>query len=161
VKKRFFDATHHCYAYRIGKRGEEFRAHDDGEPGGTAGKPILAAIDVRGLTDTMLVVVRYFGGTKLGTGGLSHAYGGAASLALDKAGRVTMFITDTIMLTIPHNLTGIVMNVISRNGAKIIDSAYDEEVHITLEIRASGADLFCAQMVNATRGNVDLKRGGN
>jgi uncharacterized YigZ family protein len=159
LKKRYFDATHHCYAYRIGKRGEDFRAHDDGEPGGTAGKPILAAIDARGLTDTMLVVVRYFGGTKLGTGGLAHAYSDAASSALEKAGRSTMFITETIAVTVPHNQTGALMNAVSQHGVKIIDSAYDEEVHLTLEIRTSAADLFCAQIVNATRGNVDLRRG--
>ncbi len=73
IKKEFFDATHHCYAYRLGPGGDQFRSSDDGEPGGTGGRPILAAIERRGMSDVMVVVVRYFGGTKLGIPGLGRA----------------------------------------------------------------------------------------
>ena len=74
LRKRFFDATHHCYAWRLGPRGEAFRANDDGEPSGTAGKPILGQLLSNNLTDCLVVVVRYFGGTKLGVPGLIAAY---------------------------------------------------------------------------------------
>ena len=85
VCKREFNATHHCTAYRIGPNGDVFRYNDDGEPSGTAGIPILRQIDGRSLTDTLVVVTRYFGGTKLGTGGLIRAYGDAARQVLETA----------------------------------------------------------------------------
>ena len=80
-RKKYHDASHHCYAYRLGPGGETFRINDDGEPSGTGGRPILAAIDREGLTDTLVMVTRYFGGIKLGTGGLARAYGQAARIA--------------------------------------------------------------------------------
>ncbi|PSR00263.1 MAG: hypothetical protein BRD51_00710, partial [Bacteroidetes bacterium SW_11_64_17] len=82
VCEREHKAPHHCTAYRLGREGEDFRCDDDGEPSGTAGKPILRQIDARDLTNTLVVVTRYFGGTELGTGGLARAYGDAASAAL-------------------------------------------------------------------------------
>src|SRR5690606_11612852 len=85
VRRREHAATHHCTAYRLGPEGELFRASDDGEPSGTAGLPILRQIEARGLTNTLVVVTRYFGGTKLGRGGLIRAYGEAAARALDLA----------------------------------------------------------------------------
>ena len=86
LKKRYHDARHHCYAYRLGYLGDRFRANDDGEPSGSAGRPILGQIDSRGLSDTLVVVVRYFGGIKLGIPGLIRAYKTSTSEALDKAG---------------------------------------------------------------------------
>jgi uncharacterized YigZ family protein len=160
LRKRFFDATHHCYAFRMGTGGDDFRANDDGEPAGTAGKPILNAIDSQKLTDIILVVVRYFGGTKLGTGGLAHAYGGVAAAALQKAEVLTKFLTETLMLTFPHHQTGNVMNAVSQHSVRVTDSLYDEDVHLTIEVRRSSVDAFLAQVVNATRGNIDIRRSG-
>ena len=85
IKKRDYDATHHCSAYRIGSDGNTFRYNDDGEPNSSAGLPIYRQIEGRNLTNALVVVIRYYGGTKLGTGGLVRAYGEAASLALDAA----------------------------------------------------------------------------
>ena len=85
IRKRAYNATHHCTAYRIGPDGAIFRYNDDGEPNGTAGPPILRQIDTRHLTNTLVVVTRYYGGTKLGTGGLLRAYGDAAAEVLDAA----------------------------------------------------------------------------
>ena len=82
LRKRYFDATHHCYAWRLGPRGERFRANDDGEPAGTAGKPILGQLLSAGITDCLIAVVRYFGGTKLGVPGLIAAYREAAAEAI-------------------------------------------------------------------------------
>jgi uncharacterized YigZ family protein len=158
LRKRSYDATHHCYAYRLGIQGDDFRAHDDGEPNGTAGKPILAAIDSRDLTDVIVVVVRYFGGTKLGTGGLAHAYGGVASSALGNVDRITKYITETVLVTMPHNQTGNVMNAVAQHGVRIADSTYDVDVHLTLQVRRSVVELFLAHLVNATRGNIDIRR---
>ena len=88
LKKKFHDARHHCYAYRLGCLGDRFRANDDGEPSSSAGKPILGQIDSRGLSDVLVVVVRWFGGIKLGIPGLVKAYRAASADALDKAGTV-------------------------------------------------------------------------
>lgn len=88
LKKKYHDARHHCYAYRLGYLGDKFRANDDGEPSGSAGRPILGQIDSRGLSDTLVMVVRYFGGIKLGIPGLIRAYKTSTADALDKAGSV-------------------------------------------------------------------------
>jgi uncharacterized YigZ family protein len=158
IRKEFHDATHHCYAYRTGIDGAGVRFNDDGEPSGTAGKPILAAIDKFGLTDVLVVVTRYFGGTRLGVGGLIRAYHGAAEVALSHADRVVRFVTDTIEVSFPHGYIGNVMHVVSREGAKIADTRYDEEVHITLEIRRSGCDRLCDALIAGTSGNIDMKK---
>ncbi|MBQ0144418.1 MAG: YigZ family protein [Bacteroidales bacterium] len=88
LKKKYHDARHHCYAYRLGHLGDRFRANDDGEPSSSAGRPILGQIDSRGLSDILVVVVRYFGGIKLGIPGLIRAYKTSTADALDKAGTV-------------------------------------------------------------------------
>ncbi len=90
VRKKYYDARHHCYAFRIGPDGRTARSSDDGEPSGTAGMPILHVLTGRDVTNVLIVVTRYFGGILLGTGGLVRAYGGAASDALDAAGTVRM-----------------------------------------------------------------------
>jgi uncharacterized YigZ family protein len=158
IRREFHDATHHCYAYRIGIDGSGFRFNDDGEPSGTAGKPILAAIDKFGLTDVLVVVTRYFGGTRLGVGGLTRAYHGAAESVLSDADRVVRFVTDTIEVTFPHGYIGNVMHIVSREGAKITDTRYDEDVHLTLEIRRSGSDRLSEALVSHTSGNIDMKK---
>ncbi len=156
VRKEFFDATHHCYAYRIGSDGTQFRYNDDGEPAGSGGKPILGAIDRASLTGLVVVVSRYFGGTKLGIGGLSRAYGSAAEASLKAAGRVTRYVTETIKAAFPHACVGGVMSVVSRTGAKITDTTYDEEVHLTLEIRKSRAAELRSGLVDQTSGNIRI-----
>ena len=85
LRKRYYDATHHCYAWRLGPKGESFRANDDGEPSSTAGRPILGQMLSREVTDALIVVVRYFGGTKLGVPGLIEAYKRSAALVLENA----------------------------------------------------------------------------
>ena len=157
IKKEFFDATHNCYAYRLGTLGDQFRFNDDGEPSGSAGKPILAAIDHKALTDVVVVVTRYFGGTKLGVGGLARAYGRAAELVLTKADQRTKFVLRTMVVTFPHEQIGNVMRALSLHEAKIVDTSYDEEIHLTVEIRVSKAEKFKAALIELTSGNVALK----
>lgn len=157
-KKDFWDASHHCFAYRLGTEGTLFRYGDAGEPTGSAGKPILAAIDAHGLTDVIVVVTRYFGGTKLGVGGLARAYNEAAMLALQRAEIVTKYKTTMLEATFPHSRIGDVMHVVSKLGAKIVDTMYEEDVHAVLEIRRSKAEELKEALVNQTRGNIGLKQ---
>jgi uncharacterized YigZ family protein len=152
VRKEYFDATHHCYAYRLGTGREAYRMHDDGEPAGTGGRPILTAIDREGLTDVVVVVTRYFGGTKLGVGGLARAYGEAATQALRDAGRETRYLVAQLDLTFSHDLTSAVMHCISRFQARILDTTYDDQVHMRVEIRQSAAAELNDRLVEQTGG---------
>jgi uncharacterized YigZ family protein len=103
LRKKYFDARHHCYAYRLGNDGEQYRASDDGEPSHTAGKPILGQLVANRLTNTLVAVTRYFGGVLLGTGGLIQAYRLAAADALANAEIITVAITDTFMLAFDYH----------------------------------------------------------
>jgi uncharacterized YigZ family protein len=152
VRKEYPDATHHCYAYRIGIDGRLFRTVDDGEPSGTAGKPILSAIDKRGLTNVLAVVTRYFGGTKLGVGGLTRAYAQAAGEALAKGEAVERFVEEQMEVAFPHPRTSVVMRVASRTGARILSTAYDEGVRLILAIRVSRRKELVDSLINETGG---------
>ncbi len=160
LRREFFDATHHCYAYRLGPDGSDFRAVDGGEPAGTAGKPILAAIDRAGFTDLLVVVTRYFGGTKLGVGGLARAYGEAAASVLGSAAPRVCQIAVTLRVSFAHSLTGPVMHAVGRVGATIEATDYDEEVRMVLSIRASRAGELEEALVEGTRGAVRIRREG-
>ena len=157
IRKEFFDATHNCYAYRMGVKGDQFRFNDDGEPGGSAGRPILAAIDREGLTDVVIVVTRFFGGTKLGVGGLVRAYGAAAEAVLHKAEQTVKFIQEGMVITFPHSHIGNVMRGVSMHDARITDTLYDEEVHLTVEIRKSKVELLKSSLITLTNGNVSIR----
>lgn len=159
LRKLHHDATHNCYAYRCGADGSTYRFNDDGEPGGAAGKPILAAIDKFGLTDIVVVVTRYFGGTKLGVGGLRRAYSDAAEQALASASLITKYAVEELRVSFPHSHIGNVMHAASRCGAKIMDTQYDEEVHIVLEIRRSKSADLRSLLMNQTSGNLRFTPG--
>jgi uncharacterized YigZ family protein len=154
VRKEYFDATHHCYAYRLGTGREAYRMHDDGEPAGTGGRPILTAIDREGLTDIIVVVTRYFGGTKLGVGGLARAYAEAATGALRHAGRETRYVIAELDLAFSHDVTGAVMHCISQFRARIVETTYDDQVRMRLEIRRSMAGELKDRLVEQTGGKV-------
>jgi uncharacterized YigZ family protein len=156
-RRTYHDATHHCFAYRLGTDGTQVRFSDAGEPSGSAGKPILAAIDAQRLTNVIVVVTRYFGGTKLGVGGLVRAYSDAALLVLERAEKVTKYKTTLLEATFPHSHISGVMHVVSTVGAKIVDTTYDEDVHAVLEIRLAKAEELKTALVNKTRGNIALK----
>ncbi len=132
VKKQNPKARHHCYAYRIGIDKNIFRANDDGEPSGTAGKPILGQIDSFELINVLVVVARYFGGVLLGTGGLINAYREAAKDALSKATIVERKLTYTIQLHFEYSLLPELMTLIKRLGIKMIDHDYTESCYVTL-----------------------------
>ena len=158
IRSEFSDATHNCFAYRLGQGVGEARTADDGEPAGIAGKPILASITRRSLTNLVVVVTRYFGGTKLGVPGLRLAYGEVADRALNAAEQVVVFVTESMTASFPHAHIGSVMHALSRFGAKVTDTAYDEEVHLTIEIRQSKANELKEMLVDQTSGNIRLSR---
>lgn len=143
VRDQHKQATHNCYAYRLGTPGEEtFYMDDDGEPHGTAGKPIYGAILNRGVTNVAVVVTRYFGGKKLGVRGLIEAYGGAARDAIDHAGVVTRILTEEIPLKCDYAQLNQVLYLVNRWGAELAESGYAEEVHLTIRVRRRDAGQF-------------------
>ena len=137
LRKEHFKARHHCFAWRLGPDGARFRANDDGEPGGTAGRPILGQIDSFGLTDVVIVVVRYFGGTLLGTSGLIQAYREAAAEALRNAVVVEKIVKDTVVFDFDYALMPDVMNAVKKLGLEIFKETYGDRGLIEAGIRQS------------------------
>ncbi len=139
-RKKYYNARHCCYAYRIGFMGEEFRMNDDGEPSSTAGKPILGQIDSNGLTNTLIIVVRYFGGVKLGTSGLIVAYREASSDAIAHSDIEERFIEEQIKFTFSYPMMNAVMKIVKDMNPRIINQVFDNTCELTLSIRKSYAD---------------------
>jgi uncharacterized YigZ family protein len=137
LKKAHLKARHFCYAFVLGVDKQNFRANDDGEPSGTAGRPILGQIEKRDLVDTLVVVVRYFGGTKLGTSGLIKAYKESAALALDNSQIIEKLITNNLTVKCTYENIGTLMSIISSKGFDIVDTTYEESVAIVIKLRLS------------------------
>lgn len=132
LKKEYHDARHHCYAYRLGYRGDIFRANDDGEPSSSAGRPILGQIDSRGLSDILIVVVRYFGGIKLGIPGLIRAYRTSSADALDHAEAVVKLAMKRYRMAFGYLAMNDVMRLIK--DMSLVQSAQDFGTECTLEV---------------------------
>ena len=141
-KKKYYDARHVCYAYMLGPERTDFRANDDGEPSSTAGKPILGQINSRELTNILVVVIRYFGGVKLGTSGLIVAYREAATEALSAATVIEKTIEETVTFTFPYMMMNSVMRVVKELNPRIVEQKYDETCIITLAIKRSMAPML-------------------
>ncbi len=139
-RKKYYDARHVCYAYMLGAKREDFRANDDGEPSSTAGKPILGQINSRELTDVLVVVVRYYGGVNLGTGGLIVAYKTAAAAALDASEIVIRQVESVITYDFPYVMMNAVMKVVKDMKPRIISQTYNGTCEIKLGIRQSEAE---------------------
>jgi uncharacterized YigZ family protein len=137
IKKEHFSARHHCYAYRLGNYGEKYRSNDDGEPSGTAGKPILGQLLSKEITNALIVVVRYFGGTLLGVSGLINAYKSAAADVIENATVVTKIIEKKILLRFDYPLQNSVMRVIKDEQLEIIHSEFGMECMLQLAVRIS------------------------
>ena len=136
-QKKYYDARHVCWAYMLGAERETFRANDNGEPSGTAGRPILGQINSNELTDIIILVVRYFGGVKLGTSGLITAYRTAAAEAISAAEVVTKTVDDEHTFTFEYPLMSAVMKVVRDMDARIVSQTYDNDCVMTLSIRRS------------------------
>lgn len=139
-RKKYYDARHCCYAYVLGSDRADFRANDDGEPSSTAGKPILGQLNRLELTDVLVVVIRYYGGVNLGTGGLIVAYRTATEDALSKAVIEEKFVVERITYRFTYPMINAVMRVVKETGARIVSQSFDNDCEIVLSIRQSLAE---------------------
>jgi len=146
LKKKYFDATHHCFAWILGADKSRFRAVDDGEPNNSAGDPILGQIRSKNLTNVLVVVVRYYGGTKLGVGGLIQAYKTSAEAALHNATIVERDVTQTVELSFSYNENAEVMRLIKEYDLKVLSQNYAEDCEIKLEVKLAMHDRFLAKL---------------
>ncbi len=146
LRKLHYDATHHCYAWRIGFRGEKFRANDDGEPSSTAGKPILGQLISHEVTNCLIVVVRYFGGTKLGVSGLIEAYRDSAALVIEEAEVVELTIDVTVDIEFSYLSMNSVMRIVKEEQPRIVEQNFDNLCRMKLLIRESKAERLIAKL---------------
>ena len=145
-QKKYYDARHVCYAYMLGAERKDFRANDNGEPSGTAGKPILGQINSRELTDVLVIVVRYFGGIKLGTSGLIVAYRMAASLALDEAPVIEKTVDEDVAVAFEYPFMNDIMRIVKEESPEILEQSYDMDCRMTLRIRKSAMPKLRARL---------------
>ena len=136
-QKKFYDARHVCYAYMLGHERLVFRANDNGEPSGTAGKPILGQINSNELTDILIIVVRYFGGVKLGTSGLIQAYKAAAAEAISAATVIEKTVDEQVSIAFEYPLMNSVMRIVKEEEPSILSQSFESDCLMTLSIRAS------------------------
>lgn len=141
-RKKYYDARHVCYAYVLGADKADFRANDDGEPSSTAGKPILGQINSYDLTNVLVIVVRYYGGVNLGTGGLIVAYRTAAADALDHATIETRMVEEVITYSFPYPMMSAVMRVIKEMQPRIVSQTFDNTCSISMSIRQEMAPVL-------------------
>lgn len=158
ISKKFHDATHNCYAYKIGV-GERcyFRFYDAGEPSGTAGKPIFQAIEAKKLTNVVIAVTRYFGGTKLGTGGLIRAYNSLALAVLNKAVIVKIFPQITLGLIFAYHHTHAVQQVLRKYHAQTLQSRFEEKIEYLVKLKAREETAFRNDLNNLTSGEITIE----
>ena len=156
MRKKYWNATHNCFAYAIGERQEILRCSDDGEPQGTAGKPMLDILNSYGLTDCLLVVTRYFGGVLLGTGGLIRAYQAAAKEGIKNSDVAQVCDGITAVITTDYNAYGKLQYICNDNNVDIIDTDFGANVTIKLAAEMSVCDTFEKKLMDTFAGNVAL-----
>lgn len=137
LRKEYHDARHHCYSYVIGFKGEHWRANDDGEPSGTAGRPIYGQIQSFGLTNVLIVVIRYFGGTKLGVSGLINAYKTSAADSLQQSNIVVKTINDIYRISFGYLAMNDIMRLVKEENLNIMEQNFDTSCFVTVGIRQS------------------------
>ena len=153
LRRSYSDATHHCYAYILrGDNGLIVRSSDDGEPSGTAGKPILTALQRHNLASVICVVVRYFGGIKLGTGGLVRAYTNAAESAPDTVKTVERYVKSRLRLSFQYTMTGGVEQLLNEIGVDVLDRSFGEECILTCSVRRRDVHRLTEKFIDRTRG---------
>ena len=157
ISRRFHDATHNCFAYQVGVHKAIYRSSDAGEPAGTAGQPILKVIQGAGLTNILVVVTRYFGGTKLGIGGLIKAYTQATQAALAAAKIVEIPILKRLRVQTAYEHVPRVMRVVGSTGAQVVDSQYGETVRLTLDVPVLRAETLKNALINGTSGQAKIE----
>ena len=153
IRKKYFDATHNCSAWILGERGDKQKSNDDGEPGGTAGNPILETIKKNELTNCAIVVTRYFGGIKLGTGGLIRAYSHTAALGLANSKVVRMTTFQRISLTLEYNFLATVENYLRGKKIRVGSSDYADVVTLEILLLPAQVEKFLTDMNDLTAAN--------
>jgi uncharacterized YigZ family protein len=159
VRRELPAARHYCHAWRIGRSGENFRFGDDGEPSGTAGRPILQRLEGRGVTNAILVVTRYFGGTKLGAGGLARAYGGAAAAVLEAAEIREIDITRRVMVLHTYEDSAIVRACIAARGLEAADAVFGERIRLALDVPEADVPGMVEELRDRTAGRAGITVG--
>jgi len=155
LKKEYYDARHHVYAYRLGYKGDRFRANDDGEPSGSSGRPVLGQIDSNGLSDILVVVIRYFGGIKLGIPGLIRAYKTSTADAIANATIIEKIATRRYRISFGYMSMNSVMKVFKDMGLEQRNQKFDMECSIETNVRLSQVDSFMERMSDVEGCNID------
>lgn len=153
IRKKYFDATHNCSAWVLGERGDKQKSNDDGEPGGTAGNPILEAIKKNALTNCAIVVTRYFGGIKLGAGGLIRAYSHTAALGIAAAKIVQITLFKKISLTLEYNFLATVENYLRNKKIRVANSDYADVVTLEVLLLPAQVGTFLMELNDLTAAN--------
>ena len=157
LRKRWFDATHHCYAWRLGAKGEQFRANDDGEPSSTAGKPILGQLLSQEVTNCLVVVVRDFGGTKLGVPGLIAAYKESTALVLSECEIVERTVDVVIDVSFSYIAMNDVMRIVKDMQPKVVNQVFDNLCTMTLSIREGDSDQLIGRLEKVEGATVEVR----
>jgi len=157
IKKQYWDARHNCYAFIIGENSESIRCSDDGEPSGTAGKPMLEVLQNNGLKNVVAVVTRYFGGTLLGTGGLVRAYTQATQAALEEAQVATMTLMSVLAIKTDYNAVGKIKYMFAQADILVQNEEYGVDVTITIAVPLSEKEAMQKEIVEATNGKVSIE----
>lgn len=159
IRKQYWDATHNCYAYQLGEKNEVQRFSDDGEPQGTAGKPILDVLKGEDIKNTLVIVTRYFGGTLLGTGGLVRAYGRAAKEGVLEAGLIQKVRVRLYELQMTYTLSGKVQYLLNEKKYTIRETLYTEVVTFIVEVEVADEARFVDWMIDSTNAEVSIMEG--
>ncbi len=148
VKKEYFDASHHCFAYRLGAEKLVFRSNDDGEPSGTAGKPILGQLVSNNLTNVLVIVIRYFGGTLLGTSGLINAYKLAAADVIANAEIIDKFVYVSYLISFDYNQMNQVMKIVKDYELETSDNRFEMACNMVINIKLSKTDIVVQKLLS-------------
>lgn len=159
IRKKEYNANHNCYAYIIGNESDEFfKYSDDGEPNSTAGKPMYDILRGHKLTNLLVIVTRYFGGTKLGTGGLVRAYGDSVKAVLDKSGVEKIYQTTLLGVRLAFPLYNKLLQVMTKIGATQIDAQFSDFVDLKIEIRNSLVDKLMSEIIELSGGKAEVEK---
>ncbi len=156
LRKRYYDATHHCYAWRLGPHGEHFRANDDGEPSATAGKPILGQMLSNNITNCLIVVVRYFGGTKLGVSGLIQAYREAAADVIEQSTIIEKTVDTLLRVDFSYMAMNDIMRIVKEESPTIVEQLFDNLCSLTLAMRQSRAQTLIGKLNKVSGATIEI-----
>ena len=159
ISKKYWDARHNCYAYVIGENGENTKCSDNGEPSGTAGKPILEVINGAGITNVLIIVTRYFGGVLLGTGGLVRAYTQAAQAGIAASGVGELVYSQKLTLTVAYDKVNTIQYFLGQKSITIQDSRYAADVEFDICVKESDVEAIKNELVSKCEGQIIIAYG--